>query len=101
VAVGLVIDFTVHFLSKFYHARGQAGASVRSALGDAFDTAGQAIFLTTVILAAGFAVLASSTFKLNADLGLLTAISIVLAMLANFVLVPAILMLTAPQSEKR
>ncbi|MEM6904407.1 MAG: MMPL family transporter, partial [Pseudomonadota bacterium] len=41
VAVGLVIDFTVHFLSKFYHARGQAGASVRSALGDAFDTAGQ------------------------------------------------------------
>ncbi|MEM6678900.1 MAG: efflux RND transporter permease subunit [Pseudomonadota bacterium] len=92
VAVGLVIDFTVHFLSKYDHARRQR-QGVDDALRYAFDTAGQAIFLTTVILAAGFAVLATSSFKLNADLGLLTAISIVLAMIVNFVLVPAILVL--------
>ncbi|MEM9762082.1 MAG: MMPL family transporter [Pseudomonadota bacterium] len=99
VAVGLVIDFTVHFLSKYDHARAQAKASVEDALRYAFDTAGQAIFLTTVILAAGFAVLATSTFKLNADLGLLTAISIVLAMLVNFVLVPAILVLAGKRRD--
>ncbi len=93
VAVGLVVDFTVHFLSKYTHARSDQGASVEAAIRYAFDTAGQAIFLTTLILAAGFALLATSTFKLNADLGLLTAISIVLAMIVNFVLVPAILVL--------
>ncbi|MEM9762330.1 MAG: efflux RND transporter permease subunit [Pseudomonadota bacterium] len=99
VAVGLVIDFTVHFLSKYYQARSGQDASVGGAIRYAFDTAGQAIFLTTVILAAGFAVLATSTFKLNADLGLLTAISIVLAMVVNFVLVPAILVLISDRNR--
>ncbi|MEM6547464.1 MAG: MMPL family transporter [Pseudomonadota bacterium] len=99
VAVGLVIDFTVHFLSKYYHARRGQGVSVEDALRYAFDTAGQAIFLTTLILAAGFAVLATSTFKLNADLGLLTALSIVLAMVVNFVLVPAILVLVGQRER--
>ena len=90
VAVGLVVDFTVHFLSKFLRARRQAGQSIEDSVRYAFRTAGAAIFVTTVILAAGFAVLVTSSFKLNADLGLLTALSVVFAMLINFLLLPSL-----------
>ncbi|MEM6728125.1 MAG: MMPL family transporter, partial [Pseudomonadota bacterium] len=91
VAVGLVIDFTVHFLSKYLRATREQGRSAQDGIRYAFETAGTAILATTVILSAGFAVLVTSSFKFNADLGLLTAISIVMAMLVNFLLLPSLL----------
>jgi len=90
VAVGLVVDFTVHFLSKYLRARREEGKPIADAVRYAFRTAGAAIFVTTIILAAGFAVLATSTFKLNADLGLLTALAVIFAMLINFTLLPSL-----------
>ncbi|MEL7214999.1 MAG: efflux RND transporter permease subunit [Pseudomonadota bacterium] len=93
VAVGLVVDFTVHFLAKYLRARDVGEASTEEAIRYAFRTAGSAIFVTTVILAAGFALLATSTFKLNADLGLMTAAAIVFAMLVNLLLLPALILL--------
>ncbi|MEM9899500.1 MAG: MMPL family transporter, partial [Pseudomonadota bacterium] len=93
VAVGLIVDYTVHFLAKYFRARRTDGKSVEDAVRYAFDTAGVAIFLTTIILVAGFSILVTSSFKLNADLGLLTAISVVLAMVINFTLLPAMFLL--------
>ncbi|MEX0369451.1 MAG: RND family transporter [Tateyamaria sp.] len=93
VAVGLVVDFTVHFMAKYLRATRDKGQSVADGIRYAFDTAGTAILATTVILTAGFAILVTSSFKFNADLGLLTAISIVMAMIVNFFLLPSLLML--------
>ena len=93
VAVGLIVDYTVHFLSKYFRARRTEGRSVEDAVRYAFDTAGVAIFLTTVILVAGFSILVTSAFKLNADLGLLTATAVILAMIINFTLLPAMFLL--------
>ncbi|MEL6371640.1 MAG: MMPL family transporter [Pseudomonadota bacterium] len=93
VAVGLIVDYTVHFLAKYFRARRTDGKTVEDAVRYAFDTAGVAIFLTTVILVAGFSILVTSSFKLNADLGLLTAIAVVLAMIINFTLLPAMFLL--------
>ena len=90
VAVGLVVDFTVHFLSKYLRARRLDHRSALESVSYAFRTAGTAILATTAILASGFAILVTSTFKLNADLGLLTAIAVVLAMLINFLLLPSL-----------
>ncbi|MEM9404669.1 MAG: MMPL family transporter [Acidobacteriota bacterium] len=92
VAVGVIVDDTVHFLSKYLRAR-ERGDSVEASVRYSFETAGTAILLTTVILAAGFALLASSSFKLNADLGLLTALAVGLAMAVNFTLLPSMLLL--------
>ncbi|MEM9841823.1 MAG: MMPL family transporter [Pseudomonadota bacterium] len=89
VAVGLVVDFTVHFLSKYLRARRQDKKTIEDSVRYAFRTAGAAIFVTTIILAAGFAVLVTSSFKLNADLGLLTALAVVFAMLINLLLLPS------------
>ncbi|MEM9897813.1 MAG: MMPL family transporter [Pseudomonadota bacterium] len=93
VAVGLVVDFTVHFLSKYLRATQSQGKSVPDGVRYAFETAGTAILATTIILSAGFAVLTTSSFKFNADLGLLTAIAIVMAMIVNFFLLPSLLLL--------
>ncbi|MEM6743847.1 MAG: MMPL family transporter [Pseudomonadota bacterium] len=90
VAVGLVVDFTVHVLAKYLRARRES--DVADAVRFTFRTAGSAIFATTVILASGFAVLAFSAFKLNADLGLLTALAVTLAMAANLLLLPGLLL---------
>lgn len=98
VAVGLVVDFTVHFLAKYLRATRDEGRSVPEGIRYAFDTAGVAILATTFILSAGFAVLVTSSFKFNADLGLLTAISIVMAMIVNFFLLPSLLMLRAEKT---
>ncbi|MEO0586244.1 MAG: MMPL family transporter [Planctomycetota bacterium] len=101
VAVGLIVDFTVHFMAKYLRARQIDGKDVADAVRYAFQTAGSAILLTTVILTAGFAVLVTSTFKLNADLGLLTAIAIVLAMLVNFLLLPAMFLIATDHERHR
>lgn len=93
VAMGLVVDYAVHFISKYQTARSQTGLGVAQSIEHAYGTAGVAIASTTLILAAGFAVLATSSFKLNADLGLMTALAIVFAMAINFLLIPAVLRL--------
>ncbi|MFS2316729.1 efflux RND transporter permease subunit [Maricaulis sp. D1M11] len=92
VSLGIVVDDTVHFLTKYRRARVEQGASTEAAIRYAFRTVGMAVVINTIVLAAGFAVLAFSTFKLNADLGLLTALAIVFALVLDFLLLPALLM---------
>ncbi len=46
-----------------------------------------------MILALGFAVLAASTFRINAEMGLLTALAIVIALAVDFLLLPALLLI--------
>jgi len=101
VSVGLVVDFTIHFLARYLRVRRGDGADAAQAVRYALETAGTAIVLTTVILAAGFALLATSAFKLNADLGLLTAIAVVLAMLVNLVVLPSLLLVLERRGARR
>jgi len=58
----------------------------------AFHTVGTALWTTSVVLIAGFLVLTYSPFELNSGMGLLTAITISLALVADFLLLPALLM---------
>ena len=57
-----------------------------------FSTVGSAALAMTVILAAGFMVLAFSAFELNSSMGIMTALTIVLALVADFLLLPPLLM---------
>ena len=102
-ALGIIVDATVHFLSKYRRARIQRGDDAVAAVRYAFETVGTALWVTTAILVAGFAILMLSAFDLNKSLGALTAITLVCALAADFLLLPAILMLVDkdknPQSE--
>lgn len=88
--LGIVVDDTVHFLSKYAKARRQ-GKSAEDAVRYAFSTVGMALLVTTVGLVAGFGVLAQSGFAVNGDLAKLTAITITIALVADFLLLPALL----------
>lgn len=91
VAIGLVIDDTVHLISKFMQAYRHKSKSFRDSILYAFEVSGTAIFATTIILSAGFALLATSSFKPNTDMGLVTGIAILLAMFINFLVLPTLL----------
>jgi predicted RND superfamily exporter protein len=91
MSLGIVVDDSVHFLSKFVRARREKGLDVRDAVRYAFSTVGVALVVTTLVLFAGFMVLAQSAFELNASMGLLTGVTIVIALLLDFFLLPPIL----------
>lgn len=92
MTLGIVVDDTVHFLSKYLHARRDRGKTSKAAVGYAFGSVGKALWVTTLVLVAGFMVLAQSSFKINADMGLLTALTILIALIVDFLFLPPLLM---------
>ncbi|ELA9422165.1 MMPL family transporter [Vibrio parahaemolyticus] len=92
LTLGIVVDDAVHFLSKYQRAR-REGQTAEQAVRYAFHTVGRALWITTVVLVAGFSVLAMSSFRLNADMGQLSAIVIFSALVVDFLFLPTLLML--------
>ncbi len=92
MSLGIVVDDTVHFLSKYLRARREQGLGCHDAVRYAFATVGTALWVTSVVLIAGFLVLTLSAFELNSGMGLLTAITIALALLVDFLFLPPLLM---------
>ena len=93
VTLGIVVDDTVHFISKYLRARRQDGKSPNDAIRYAFSTVGSALLITTVVLAAGFSLLTLSDFNVNAYMGAMTAMTIVIAVVFDFFFLPALLLL--------
>lgn len=91
MTLGIVVDDTIHFLSKYLRARREQGLGAEDAVRYAFSTVGVALWVTSVALVAGFLVLATSSFKLNSGMGLLTAIVIAIALIVDFLLLPPLL----------
>ena len=91
LALGIVVDDSVHFLSKYQLARKELGLNAREAVISAFTAVGTALVVTTIILVAGFSVLAQSTFGLNSITATLTGIAISIALIADLSLLPALL----------
>ena len=91
MSIGLVVDDTVHFLSKYTLAR-QQGKTTEQAIQYAFSTVGMAMVITTVVLAAGFSLLALSSFSPTQGMGALLALTAVFALIIDFLFLPILLM---------
>lgn len=91
MSLGIIVDDTVHFLAKYQYAR-RDGRDAEQAIRYAFQTVGQALVITTLVLVLGFAVLTMSTFRLNSDMGLLTSAILLLALIIDFIVLPALLL---------
>ena len=99
MTLGIVVDDTVHFMSKYLRARREKGLNSEEAVKYAFTTVGTALFVTTVILVAGFGILSQSSFDLNSAMGKLTVITTTFALIADFFLLPTVLMRIEPVRE--
>ncbi len=91
MTLGIVVDDTIHFMTKYLRARREQGMEAIEAVRYAFSTVGVALWTTSVALASGFLILATSPFALNAEMGLLVAIVIMFALVVDFLLLPALL----------
>ncbi|MGR8950154.1 MAG: efflux RND transporter permease subunit [Gammaproteobacteria bacterium] len=89
---GIVVDDTVHFLSKYLRARREQGLLPEDAVRYAFNTVGRALIVTTIVLVAGFLVLSTSDFGMNSKMGLSVAIVIGCALVTVLFLLPPLLM---------
>jgi predicted RND superfamily exporter protein len=92
ISLGIIVDDTVHWLSKYVRARDERRLSVEDSIRYAFHNVGMAIVVNTIILGAGFLVMTTSAFKMNTDLGLMTILSIIGALILDFLFLPALLL---------
>lgn len=92
MTLGIVVDDTIHFLSKYLRARREKGLSAEAAVRYAFHTVGEALWITSLALIGGFLVLSTSSFELNAGMGVLVSIVIAFALIADFLFLPPLLM---------
>lgn len=99
MTIGIVVDDTVHFLSKYQRARREQDATSGEAVRYAFQTAGRALFTTSIVLVSGFLILALSPFIPTMQVGLLTAVIIAFALFADLLLLPPLLMAVDRQAS--
>jgi hypothetical protein len=92
MTLGIVVDDTVHFLSKYLRGRKELNKSPEDATRYAFSTVGFALVVTSCALIGGFMILASSGFRVNSDLAQLSMITIAFAIIADFLFLPPLLM---------
>jgi predicted RND superfamily exporter protein len=91
-AIGLIVDATVHMLSKYRYARFDLNYSSIDSVRYSFLTVGTALWVCSFVLIAGFMVLTLSPFLINAMLGRVVALTIFTALVLDFLLLPALLM---------
>lgn len=92
LTLGIVVDDTVHFISKYKRARTEMGLNSEDAVRYAFSTVGVALWITSTVLIAGFMVLSLSHFTMNGEMGLMTAITIAVALFLDLLFLPPLLM---------
>ena len=92
MALGIVVNDTVHFLYKYLQGRRNLQLTPSEAIRQVFTSVGTALWVTTLVLVLGFLVLSFSSFKANAEMGLLTAIALALACAADLLFLPTLLM---------
>ena len=91
IAFGIIVDDTIHFMTKFVRAR-KSGLLPSESVQFAFSSVGKALLATTVVFALGFMVFGASGAAPNQTLGLLVGITVIAALLADFLFLPPVLM---------
>jgi predicted RND superfamily exporter protein len=100
MTLGIIVDDTVHFMSKFLRAKRELGYNSRQAVVYAFETVGKALVTTTIVLVMGFAILSTSAFALNSYMARITVIIIIAALVIDFILLPSLLILINKKSDE-
>lgn len=90
LTLGIVVDDTIHFLARYSRAR-QSGLDAADSVRVAYSGIGEALLITTLVLVVGFGTLAASSFQLSRHLGMLTSGIIGIALLGDFLMLPALL----------
>jgi len=92
IAFGISVDDTIHYLAKFRQELSSNGWKIRDAVISAVRETGVSMMYTSIILFFGFAVFMASEFEGTRALGILVSVTLLVAMFANLVLLPTLLL---------
>jgi predicted RND superfamily exporter protein len=90
IAIGIAADDTIHFLTEYSRER-RAGRETIAALQESIARVGVAVITTAIALALGFLSMMTSPMASVADMGLLCAIAILGATIADLLILPALI----------
>ena len=90
IAIGLAVDDTMHFMHNFRRYFEESGDPVQ-AVHETLHTTGRAMLVTTVVLAIGFFIYSFATMANIINFGLLTSFTIIMALLADYLIAPALM----------
>ena len=98
IAIGLAVDDTVHFMHNFRKYE-MIHNDIDKAVKLTLLTTGRAMIVTTIVLSFGFFVFMGASMSNIFNFGLLTGIAIIVAVLADFLLVPALMKVMAKNKK--
>ena len=91
IAFGIIVDDTIHFMTKYLRAR-KEGLLPSESVQRTFGSVGKALVTTTVVFTLGFLVFSASGMAGNQVLGILVGMTVIMALVADFLFLPPLLM---------
>jgi len=101
IAFGISSDGTIYFLTKYRQELKKINSTVASSISIAIKETGFSMVYTAIILFCGFAIFAASGFGGTVAMGVLISITLLVAMITNLILLPAILLSIDKRQSKR
>jgi predicted RND superfamily exporter protein len=92
MSLGIVVDDTVHFMSKYRVARNDLGLTREDGVRYAFKSVGVALLVTSAVLVLGFLVTIGSNFQPTIYTGALMSMTLLFALIVDFLMLPPLLM---------
>ena len=99
IIISVAVDDTIHFLVKYFDVKKQ-GLSMSETFDEVLRYTGKAIFFTTVVLSLSFFMFIFSAFAPNQKFGVVMAIALIIALLADLLLLPALLSVMDSKKER-
>jgi predicted RND superfamily exporter protein len=100
IAFGLASDGTIYFLTRFRHELKNNNHTIENAISITIRDTGLSMIYTALVLFFGFAIFAASSFGGTKALGLLVSTTLLVSMITNLILLPAILLSLKNHIEK-
>ena len=96
ITIGIAVDDTIHYVHRF-HEEWPADRDYAAAMRRCHGSIGKAMYYTSLVIIAGFSILAFSNFNPTVYFGLLTSLAMLVALLSNLTLLPALLITVRPK----
>ena len=92
IAFGISVDDTIHFLAKYRQELKYRNNNIKDSVVAAIKETGISMFYTSIVLFFGFFIFIASQFGGTLALGLLVSITLMIALLSNLIVLPAMLL---------
>ncbi len=90
IVIGIAVDNTIHFMHH-YRKISEQEPNPQKAVRGTLESVGRALTFTSIVLVGGFIVHILDEFSTSRHFGILLCFSIIIALLANLVLAPALM----------